>query len=124
LSELFIMEAAIEPVVLIAREGALLSVLCARLAMAGETPVTAAAPGDKRLDEGLRARAALVIECSGLSCNPEEAVALLRSEGWFGKLLLLVDRVPDHPPPRDVAWIDCRGGSAAVRAALDGLRSR
>jgi hypothetical protein len=124
LVETFVMEAAIEPVVLIAREGALMSVLSARLAMAGETPVTATSPGDKRLDDGLRARAVLVIESSGLSCNPEEAVALLRAEGWVGKLLLLVDRVPDQPPPNGVAWIDCRGGTAAIMTALAGLRGR
>lgn len=118
-----VMEAATEPVVLIAREGALLSVLCARLAMAGETPVTAAACNDPRLDSGLRDKAVLVIEASGLSGNPEEAVGQLRAEGWHGKLLLLVDSIPDHEPPLRVAWVDGRGGTAAMMTALAGLRA-
>ena len=88
-----VMEAGPEPVVLIAREATLLSVLCARLALAGDTPVTA-----------------------------EEAVAMLRAQGWNGKLLLLVDRVPDHEPPGRVAWVDCRGGNAKVLAAINALR--
>ena len=116
------MEVAAEPVVLIAREGALLSVVCARLAMAGETPITAADSTDPRLDDGLRERAVLVVEASRLSCNPEEAVATLRSQGWNGKLALLVDRIPDHSPPKSVAWVDCRGGTAAILSALTTLR--
>jgi hypothetical protein len=120
--EPLVMEAVIEPVVLIAREGALLSVLCARLAMAGETPVTAAACTDPRLDLVLRDQAVLVIEASGVSCNPEEAIAQLRAGGWNGKLLLLVDRMPDQAPPRRVAWAECRGGTAAVMKALAELR--
>jgi hypothetical protein len=116
------MEAGAEPVVLIAREGALMSVLCARLAMAGHTPVTASASTDPGLDAALRARALLVIESGCLSCNPEEAVGMLRAQGWNGKLLLLVDRIPDHAPPSGVTWIDCRGGTAAILAALDRLR--
>ena len=85
-----VMEAGPEPVVLIAREATLLSVLCARLALAGDTPVTASASTDPRLDAALRDRALLVIQSTTLSCNPEEAVAMLRAQGWNGKLLLLV----------------------------------
>ena len=117
-----VMEAGPEPVVLIAREATLLSVLCARLALAGDTPVTASASTDPRLDAALRDRALLVIQSTTLSCNPEEAVAMLRAQGWNGKLLLLVDRVPDHEPPGRVAWVDCRGGNARLLAALNALR--
>ena len=116
------MEAGAEPVVLIAREATLMSVLCARLAMAGDTPVTATTSTDARLNPTLRDKALLVIQSSCLSCNPEEAVGMLRAQGWNGKLLLLVDRVPDHSPPGRVAWIDCRHGSSAVLAALKALR--
>lgn len=116
------MEVAAEPVVLIAKEGALLSVVCARLAMAGETPITAARCDDPRLDESLRDKAVLVIEAARLSCNPEEAVAALRAKGWNGKLALIVTRMPDHAPPKGVAWVDCQGGTAAVMAALASLR--
>ena len=116
------MEAGSDSVVLIAREGALMSVLCARLAMAGDTPVTASTPSDDRLDGGLRDRALLVIEAACVSGNPEEAVAKLRAQGWNGKLLLLVEQVPDHAPPARVAWVDCRGGSAALMTALARLR--
>jgi hypothetical protein len=118
-----VMEAVIEPVVLIAREGALLSVLCARLAMAGETPVTAATCTDPRLSSELRDKAVLVIESSGLSCDPQQSVAELRAAGWNGKLLLLVDLVPDQPQPSQVSWVDCRGGTAAVMKALAELRA-
>ena len=47
---------------------------------------------------------------------------MLRAQGWNGKLLLLVDRVPDHEPPGRVAWVDCRGGNAKVLAAINALR--
>ena len=117
-----VMEARPEPLVLIAREATLLSVLCARLALAGDTPVTASTSTDPRLDPTLRDEALLVIQSATLSCNPEEAVAMLRAQGWNGKLLLLVDRMPDHEPPGRVAWVDCRGGNAQVLAALNAQR--
>jgi hypothetical protein len=120
--ENLVMEAAAEPVVLIAREGALLSVVCARLAMAGETPITAADCGDPRLDDGLRDRALLVVDASVLTADPEEAVAMLRAQGWHGKLVLLVSTVPAQVPPKRVAWIDGRGGTAAILSALSTLR--
>jgi hypothetical protein len=120
--ETLLMEAAAEPVVLIAREGALLSVVCARLAMAGETPITAADCDDPRLDDGLRDKAVLVIEGALLSRSPAEAVDLLRGRGWNGKLALLLSEVPADHPPKRVAWIDGRGGSAAIMSALATLR--
>jgi hypothetical protein len=120
--ETIVMEVASEPVVLIARDGALMSVLCARLAMAGDTPVTASASTDPRLDAALRERSLLVIEAAGLSGNAKEAAAKLRAQGWNGKLLLMVEDVPDHAPPERVAWVDARGGSAALMAALKSLR--
>ena len=120
--ETLVMEVAAEPVVLIAREGALLSVVCARLAMAGETPITAADCGDPKLDDGLRDRAVLVVDASLLSADPDDAVELLRAQGWHGKLALLVGAVPTHLPPNRVAWVDGRGGTAAVMRALAELR--
>ena len=117
------MDVAAEPVVLIAREGALLSVVCARLAMAGETPITAVDCADPRLDDGLRKRAMLVVEASRLSVDPEEAVVALRAQGWSGKLAVLVNGVPDGSPPSRVAWVDSRGGTAAIMTAIATLRA-
>jgi hypothetical protein len=121
-AEVLVMEVASEPVVLIARDGALLSVLCARLEMAGDTPVTASASNDAGLDRDLRDRALLVIESACLSADPDEAVEKLRAQGWNGKILVLVDLLPDHAPPYRAAWADRRGGTAALMAALTGLR--
>jgi hypothetical protein len=121
-----------DPVVLIAKSGELLAVLCARLALSGETPVTAAASDDSRLDTRLRSTAVLIVEAACLSQglddeglaheDPALAVAMLRSQGWNGKLLLLVDAVPDYPGQDNVGWVSMRGGAAAVVKALAELR--
>jgi hypothetical protein len=116
------MEFAAEPIVLVAREGALLSVVCARLIMAGETPITVGDCVDPKLDPALRSKAILVVEAARLSADPVEAVHALRAMGWEGKLAIIVDPVPEGDPPARVRWIARSGGTPAIMSAIAALR--
>jgi hypothetical protein len=116
------MASALEPIVLVAREGALLSVVCARLIMAGETPITASDCVDPKLEPGLRAAAILVVEAAHLSDEPPGAVQQLRAMGWGGKLAIIVDG-PQAEPPAKVRWIPKAGGTAAIMSAITALRA-
>ncbi|MDB5721106.1 MAG: hypothetical protein JWP15_1724 [Alphaproteobacteria bacterium] len=116
------MSAAAEPIVLIDRGGALLSVVSARLAMAGDTPITASDCVDPKLVPALRSTALLVIEARRIAPDPTQAVNSLRAMGWNGKLLIIVDQLPDGEPPAQVRWVSKRGGTSAVMSALANLR--
>jgi hypothetical protein len=113
----------VEPIVLIVGEGALLSVVCARLAMAGETPITARDWHDPRLGPELRGKATLVVEGAFLSQDGEAAVRSLREMGWCGKLVILADNLPDGGDQADICWVPRRNGTAGVLAALAKLRT-
>ena len=117
------MKSVVEPIVLIAREGALISVVCARLIMAGDTPITAGDFDDPQLEPALRSSAILVVEGKRLSPEPGQAVHALRAMGWNGKLAVILDRLPEAEPPARVRWVAKTGGTPAIMAAIATLRA-
>ena len=106
--------------VLIVRNAALRSTLAARLALAGEAVVTVERCDAPQLGR-LRRDSILVVSGSALEGEPAGWPALLRAQGWQGKIAILADTAGIALPPAgedDVAVIGAKNPIADLLALL------
>jgi len=113
------MSSGVGQLVLAISDAGLRSMLAALIGMAGEIPISTASHLHPTLGGELRATALLIIEDALIASPSHDWADVLRAQCWFGRIIVVVDELPAHPPRDEtMAFVEKRRADAAILPLL------